>query len=129
MSEQTLEKIEQKQKSHISEQPVYKAPCADICEKEDSYFIYLEMPGVAAEDVDIKLEKNRMTVVGQTKISMDMGNCLYQEYLPVDYKRVFKLPESIDKDKVIAKMTNGLLKLTLMKSETAKPIQIPVVTG
>ena len=130
MSEKTLEKVEQQlEKSDHFESPMYKTPRVDVCEDESSFYIYLDMPGVPAEDVDVKLEKNRLSVVGHSTMSGDMGKCIYQEFLPVDYRRSFKLPDSIDKEKIIARMENGLLTLTMMKTESAKPIQIPVMSG
>jgi len=84
------------------------------------------MPGVSKEGLEITLEGNEITLVGHRNHETPPGTSLFRERRPADYKRVFELDPAIDTSKVSARIEQGILTLTLPKSEEVKPRKISV---
>ena len=104
----------------------YVAPEVNIFETKDGYVLEAEMPGVSREGLQISLEGNELTLVGHRADGDASGAALFRECHQVDYRRVFELDPAIDTSKISAKMDQGVLTLTLPKSEKVKPRTIPV---
>ena len=104
----------------------YILPSVNIFESKDGYVVEAEMPGVSKEGLEITLEGNEMTVLGHRQPETPSGDLLFRERRLVDYRRVFELDPAVDSSKVSAKMDQGVLKLTLPKSEHVKPRKIRV---
>jgi len=81
---------------------------------------------VSKESLEITLEGNEMTIVGRRKDEAMPGEPLFRERALTDYRRVFELDPAIDTAKIAAKIEQGLLTLTLPKSERVKPRRITV---
>lgn len=106
--------------------PVYRPP-ADIFESGDSVIMVLEMPGVAADGVEVVLEKRVLTISGRSAVTHPEDyRQVYAEYGEGDYERTFTLSQEIDVNRIQASCRNGLLTLELPKAEEAKPRQIDV---
>ncbi len=84
------------------------------------------MPGVNKEGLEITLEGNEITIVGHRQSPPLSGETLFSESEAADYRRVFELDPAIDTTKVSARMDQGVLTLTLPKSERVKPRKIAV---
>jgi HSP20 family protein len=109
--------------------PVYLPP-ADIYETKDSIVVLAEMPGVAADGVDISLERRVLTIRGRSAANDHSGyQRVYNEYADGDYERVFTLSENIDRDRIEATLRDGVLQLVLPKAEAAKPRKIELKTS
>src|SRR5438309_1044369 len=93
----------------------YAAPEVNIFENKDGYVLEAEMPGVNKEGLEIMLEGNELTIVGQRHAEAAPGEALFRESPARDYRRVFELDPAIDTTKVSAKMEQGILTLTLPK--------------
>ena len=104
----------------------YVTPEVNILETKESYILQAEMPGVNKEGLQITLEGNELTIVGHRNDETEPGEALVRERRPADYRRVFELDPVIDTSKVSARMDQGILTLTLPKSEQAKPRKIKV---
>jgi HSP20 family protein len=91
-------------------------PPVDVLENKDVFLIRADFPGVEQQDVDIRFEKNTLTLQGPFK----QGNHAYL------WARSFVLPGGIDADKIQAQLKDGVLAVTLPKQESLKPRQIPV---
>lgn len=104
----------------------YVSPDVNICETKDGYVLQAEMPGVNKEGLEITLEGNEITIVGRRHVETFNGEALFQESREADYRRVFELDPVIDTAKVSARMEQGVLTLTLPKSERVRPRQIKV---
>jgi HSP20 family protein len=104
----------------------YVSPDVNIFETKDGYVLEAEMPGVSKEGLEITLEGNEMTIVGHRKNEASTGTALFRERSLVDFRRVFELDPAIDTAKIAAKMDQGVLSLTLPKSEKVKPRKIVV---
>ena len=120
--------VQTEQKCNAEPQPAreYVSPEVNIFETNDGYVLEAEMPGVSKEGLEITLEGNEMTIVGRRKDEVTQGEPLFRERALTDYRRVFELDPAIDTGKIAAKMDQGLLTLTLPKSERVKPRRIAV---
>jgi HSP20 family protein len=101
-------------------------PEVNIFETKDGYVLEAEMPGVNKEGLEITLEGNEITIAGHRHNEPVAGEMLFRERRLADYRRVFELDPAIDTSKVAAKMDQGVLTLTLPKSERVKPRKIAV---
>ena len=104
----------------------YVAPEVNIFETKDGYLIEAEMPGVSKDGLEITLEGNEITIVGHRHNEVATGIPLFRERNLADYRRVFELDPAIDARRIAAKMDQGVLSLTLPKSEGVKPRRIAV---
>jgi HSP20 family protein len=104
----------------------YLAPEVNIFESKDGYVLEAEMPGVNKEGLEITLEDNQMTILGRRHMESMPGEAVFRESRDAQYKRVFALDPAIDTAKITARMDQGVLTLTLPKSERVKPRKITV---
>jgi len=105
-------------------------PRVDIFENKDSLFLVADMPGVDEKTVDIELEKNVLTISGRVENGLIKDAAMmYSEYEIGDYERVFTLSDEIDRDKIVAAVKNGVLRLELPKAEKVMPKKIAIAVG
>lgn len=104
----------------------FVTPEVNIFETKDGYILEAEMPGVAKEGLEITLEGNEITILGHRKADAAPGELLFRERRWADYRRVFELDPAIDTSKISAKVDQGVLTLTLPKSEKVRPRKITV---
>jgi len=107
-------------------QTEFVSPEVNIFETKDGYVLEAEMPGVNKEGLEITLEGNEITIVGHRESQPLPGTALFRESPVSDYRRVFELDPAIDTGKISASMDQGVLTLTLPKSEKVKPRKITV---
>jgi HSP20 family protein len=113
------------EREHTRAQERYVSPPVDIYETADGLVLLADLPGVAPNDLDVRLEDNMLTIKGKAK-SARADEPTYREYELVNFFRQFELSEQIDQGKVSADLKHGVLTLHLPKTERAKPRQIPV---
>lgn len=102
-------------------------PAADIVEEGDGLRISLELPGLKTEDVKITLENFVLTVKGEKKqVTEEKGTVYRYERSYGSFERSFTLPNTVDTDKVNANFENGVLTVSIPKSEKAKSREIQV---
>ena len=103
-------------------------PAIDIYENDDAFVATADLPGLKKDDIDISIEDNVLTVSGERKFekSDDGGTFRRVERSYGTFRRSFALPRGIDSTKVEAKFEDGVLSLTLPKSELAKSRKITV---
>jgi len=104
----------------------YVAPEVNIVETKDGYVLEAEMPGVSKKGLEITLEGNEITITGHRQVEEIGGEALLRESRVADFRRVFELDPAIDTSKINARMDQGVLTLTLPKSEKVKPRKITV---
>src|SRR5262245_42617274 len=102
----------------------FVAPEVNIFETADGYVLEAEMPGVSKDGVDITLEGTEITLTGRRNHNEVLEPALLRERHNADYRRVFELDPAIDTSRITAKMDQGILTLTLPKSERVKPRKI-----
>src|SRR3982751_2944004 len=104
----------------------FVAPEVNIFEANEGYVLEAEMPGVNKDGLEITLEGNELTLIGHRHTEPLNGAPLFRESQNVDYRRVFELDPAVDTGKIAAKIEQGVLTLTLPKSEAVKPRKIKV---
>lgn len=103
-------------------------PALNVWEDEGNFYVEADLPEVAADKLDVTVkEGNRLTVAGERKLC-EPANAVWhrQERFAGAFSRELALPAPVDSDKVEAQFENGVLKLTLPKSEAARPRKISV---
>ena len=102
-------------------------PRVDIFESKDSIVIIADMPGVDEKSTDITLEKNVLTISGTVEsMSYEGRSVAYAEYDVGDYERSFTISDEVDRDRIEAKMKNGVLHVTLHKAAPVKAKKIAI---
>lgn len=97
-------------------------PRADMIEQEDNYEIDIDVPGVKRDDIEISLSDNTLTVRCQVAEQKEEkgGEYYVCERQHGSFSRSFTLPHGVEADKAEADLHDGLLTITLPKSEEAK---------
>jgi HSP20 family protein len=125
----TMKALTQKEAQVQNERAVreeYVAPEVNILETKDGYVLEAEMPGVNKDGLQVLLEGTELTLVGRRQTETAPGEALLRESSTLDYRRIFELDPAIDSSKISAKMDQGILTLTLPKSDRVKPRRISV---
>lgn len=101
---------------------------AAVKEYEDRYKLYLDVPGVDSNDLDVEIEKGVLTIKGERKDfdEQDKGTWTFAEQSFGQFSRQFRLPDSINSDAIKADFKNGVLILDLPKEEKATPKRIKI---
>jgi HSP20 family protein len=129
-----MNEVAQKDERGVRPQPLetegqfereYVTPKVNITEAQDCFVVEAEFPGVNKEGLEVSLDNNELTIVGRRQTA-ETGNLLYRESQTADFRRVFELDPSIDAAKISAKIEQGILTLTLPKTEQVKPRRINV---
>lgn len=99
----------------------------DIQSTDNDYLVHAFLPGVTAEDLDIQIENNIVTIKGEIRIEEDENaKYLLRERPSGTFQRAIELPDDVDADHVKAELKNGVLTVLLPKSELAKPRKIQI---
>ena len=121
------EKKELEQREEKTIPGTYYVPHTDIYESPNSLTVVMEIPGVSKDAVDIRLEKNELTV------NAEINTANYSDYQPVyteynigHFSRSFILNSKVDRERIEANVADGVLTLTLPKAEEAKPRRITI---
>jgi HSP20 family protein len=103
-------------------------PLVNVTEDKDNYFVRAELPGLASEDLDIQVTAKNLTISGERSIAGQEEGTKYhrRERDAGKFSRILSLPSDIDTEKVDAKLTDGILTITVPKAEKSKPRQIAV---
>jgi HSP20 family protein len=121
----TLQKETNEAPARVERQE-YTLPEVNIFEEKDGYTLEAEMPGVNKDGLEVLLEGNELTIIGHRRSVPVTGELIFRESQTADYRRVFELDPAIDTSRIVAKMNQGVLTLTLPKSEEVKPRKIVV---
>jgi len=103
-------------------------PSVDILEKDGKLILRAELPGMTEKDIDLKLEGNTLTLKGERKMDSEDKNSNYHrvESFYGSFTRSFRLPDTVDSEKINAEYKNGVLTVTLPQKPEVKPREIPV---
>lgn len=103
------------------------APAVDIFENDEAITLLADMPGVAANDLEVDLDEGVLTITGRAKDGAgDKEQEVMTEFGAATFQRKFTLSGSVDQAKIEARLDDGVLRLQLPKSERAKPRKIKV---
>lgn len=107
-------------------------PSVDVKESETDIVIQAELPGVDEKDISVTVTRNSVTIKGEKKEEKEdkEKNCYYLERSYGSFHRVIPLGEEADSDNAKASFKNGVLNITIPKSQKAKAegIKVPIQT-
>jgi HSP20 family protein len=109
----------------LAEQPRQNSLRVNVREEEDAYTLYALVPGLKAEDLNIQVLENVVSIEGEYKAD-ENADFVLNEIPQGDFRRTLRMPTEIDAEKVEAKIVDGVLTLTLPKEESARPKKIKV---
>ena len=102
----------------------------DVKNAEDAYDVTALVPGMNADDLDIEVLNDTVTIRGELKTDgNEQDKYLLSELPNGRFSRVITLPTETDPSKVEATIKNGVLSLHIPKAETAKPKSIKITTN
>ena len=103
-------------------------PLMNVTEDNDNYYVRAELPGLKADDLDISVTGNTISISGERKLPVEDEKAQYhrREREAGRFSRIVSLPGQMDTGKVEARCTDGVLTVVLPKAEAAKPKQITV---
>lgn len=104
------------------------SPSCEIAEEENSYVFKFDLPGVNRDQVKVEVDKDRLTVQAERKEEKEQKTRkkFLSEVSYGSYSRSFTLPGPIDDKKIDARFENGVLTVTVPKTETSKSKQISI---
>lgn len=98
------------------------SPSLDISETKDKVFVKIELPGLTGKDLSVNLMGDVLTIKGEKKKEKEEKDehHYYVERYEGSFERSFRLPATIQVEKIEAAFDKGVLKITLPKTEEAK---------
>ena len=105
-------------------QPQPRALSVNVREEDDAYILSALVPGLKAEDLNIQVLENIVSIEGEYKA--EETPFLMSELPRGAFRRSLRMPSEIDSEKVEARIADGVLTLTLPKAESARPKKIKV---
>lgn len=103
-------------------------PAVDIFEEDGAFVVTADLPGLKKDDIDVSIEDNVLTVSGERNFEKSEGEGTFRrvERSYGTFRRSFTLPRGVDAAKVQASFEDGVLTLSLPKTEVAKSRKITV---
>jgi HSP20 family protein len=107
-------------------------PAVDVWETANEVIVKAEIPGVNPKQLDVRLENNVLTIRGERAVERESNGsgeyCHRLERQHGTFSRSFTIPGFVDDSKIKAEYTDGILKVTLPKKETARPRRIELAS-
>jgi HSP20 family protein len=104
------------------------SPAVDIYETENELVLKADLPDVNQKDIDVRVENQTLTIAGTRNFEKTEAKKGFHriERSYGNFVRSFAIPNTFDTDNIKAGYQNGVLSVTLLKKETAKPRQVKV---
>lgn len=110
--------------------PMTYRASADIFDSPEAYIVSADMPGASKDRIDIRLDDRSLTITAGVEPRYHaQAQRVQQEYGIGDFHRSFRIGENINHDKITADYTDGVLTVTLPKTENPRPRRIEVTGG
>jgi len=102
-------------------------PAINVGSTNDQVDVYAFLPGVVANELDINIQQNLLTIAGERRLIAEEGADYYRkERFDGAFRRVLSLPEDVDPERLDAHYQDGVLHISIQRRESAKPRQIQV---
>ena len=126
-SDKSVTKQEQRQPT----QPVATIlPDVDVWEDADGITLTADLPCVAKEGLTVRVDTDTLLIEGEANLDMPEGmEAVYAEVRTPHFRRSFALSGELDAARIDAKLKDGVLTVTIPKTEAAKPHRIEVRSG
>jgi len=101
------------------------APAINVMDEEKEYKVEVAAPGMTKEDFQVKLDNDNNLIISLEKKSEEKSDrkehhkYLRREFCYSKYQQTFTLPDNVERDKVVARMTDGVLTIDIPKKEPA----------
>ena len=107
------------------------SPAIDVAVEKDNVIVNADLPGLTKDDVTVTLQDNYLTIRGEKKHETEQkeANYFLGERIYGSFTRTIELPMAVNASKIEARFKDGVLHVTLPKTEDAKPKQIEVKVG
>ena len=107
----------------------FRTPPIDIFDTEAGLVLRADLPGVTADQLELQVEDNRLTLLGKVApAAPPEARLIHQEYRVADFLRSFILSDDVDHERITAKLTDGVLEVTLPRAVTTQPRRIQIRT-
>ncbi len=114
-------------KSDESRREAAVLPPVDVIEDATGITLYADLPGVAREQLNLRVEADTLTIEGEVALAAPEGlQASHAEVQVPRYRRVFSLSKELDPEKITAELTHGVLKLRIPKAEHAQPRKVQI---
>jgi len=121
-----VKKEEKNEIEYASETPHY-IPEVDIFESENCVVVLADVPGALKESVNITVDQGVLTLNARVKVELpENAELRYSEAGYGDFSRQFRLGADVDRDKMEASLVDGVLRISIPKSDWAKTRKIEV---
>lgn len=118
----------------------FAGPKVDVKEDKDSYTLEMDLPGKTEKDINIELNRNVLTISSihksekenakeEQKLEKDGAKYLIRERSYCEFSRSFTLPEDVDFEKLSAKVSNGILAVTMPRKALEEPKKISITAA
>ena len=104
-------------------------PSVDVIAKEDEIAFHLDVPGVKLENIEVTLENHVLTIKGARTFEPGQNERLLIGRAFGDFEVSYRLPDTVDDEKLTACLTDGVLTLRVPKHPKAQPRKIQVGGG
>ena len=126
-----------KQDSHAAPTPTSDAahlpratPAVDVVDNGREIVLYAELPGVSAAALDLAIEGDRLTVCGTPSALQPNGLTLvHGDSTKHTYERTYVLSDTIDSERITARINDGVAVITLPRRDAVSPRKIKVQVG
>jgi HSP20 family protein len=102
-------------------------PPVDVAETQEKIRVRAEVPGLKQEDIQIEFENGLLTIRGERKLEKSEGTTWHRvERAYGNFSRSFRLPRTVDAERISASYREGILEIDVPKKEEAKPKNIRI---
>lgn len=110
--------------------PGAQAPATDIAETQDAFVISVQLPGIAEQDIRVEMHDHALTVRAERKDVREQEGTRWhrKEQRFGAFERVVSLPQSADASRIEAKLGNGVLTVTVAKTQKPQPVRVEIRT-
>jgi len=102
------------------------SPRVDVLEQPDKLVLFVDLPGVKPDDVELNFEKGELTVRAKRDLPKRPGRSLVEQFETAEYYRSFLLSQDVAADQITAELKHGVLTVDLPRSPAALPRRIGV---
>lgn len=112
----------------VAERETTWTPAINLEETQNEYIVHAELPGLKKEDIKVHVSEDSVTISGERKVEREEKGRTYHrvEMAYGKFQRTIYLPGEVIPDKAKASYKDGILTITIPKSETAKPKEIEI---
>ena len=106
-----------------------RVPRVDVIDRENEVILRAEVPGLNKEDLEVSVSDNSVTIRGEIKRAEETGEYSYREMSSGAFSRTVGLPAAVDSKQAKVRLKDGILEMTMPKTEAEKRHKIAIEEG